>query len=229
MQNHLAMLPGKGTLTRTEGDGEGDGGEYRSGPRGQALVVPPADIALSSGAIAAQAAGTTGGGSVAFEWRTSGTAYDIEFSSRFTPSAEAASLARAGTANYDVAARTKSAGSAESAAFAHRDASEVVGGEAPAAGAADDPTAQGVGEGDLHPTKTKDARREHSVPCHGVERNVAGSGTFDLSECDATSTAAAAGTLHLVFENNFSWIRGKKVTLRVRCGDEANVPRGMCV
>ena len=150
---------------------------FREEEDGTALIVPPADVALSSGAIAAGAAGTTGRGGVAFEWRTSDAANDIEFSSRFTPSAEAASLARGGTARR-AAPRASSAASAEPSVLCSRD--------------------------------------ERSVLCHGAERSAAGSGTFDLGERDATFAAAVAGTLHLVFNNSFSWFRGKEVTLRVR-------------
>ena len=181
---------------------------FREEEDGTALIVPPADVALSSGAIAAGAAGTTGRGGVAFEWRTSDAANDIEFSSRFTPSAEAASLARGGTARR-AAPRASSAASAEPSVLC---SSRSDGAAPPAAGAADEPTVGGA-EGGGPDDGVGD---ERSALCHGVERSAAGSGTFDLGERDATFAAAVAGTLHLVFNNSFSWFRGKVVTLRVR-------------
>ena len=47
---------------------------------------------------------------------------------------------------------------------------------------------------------------------HAVERLATHSGAFALEE------GVVGGTLRLVFDNTFSWVRQKVVTLRVRCG-----------
>ena len=46
---------------------------------------------------------------------------------------------------------------------------------------------------------------------HAVERLATHSGAFALEE------GVVGGTLRLVFDNTFSWVRQKVVTLRVRC------------
>ena len=54
------------------------------------------------------------------------------------------------------------------------------------------------------------------VACRAPVRSVSGSGSFLLRNCHRDSAPPAAGTLRLSFDNTFSWLRAKIVTLRVQ-------------